>query len=183
MARSWTRRRGRTHDYQPRTRQHDRPLHRAGWTKFRDLDGDGVLSPFEDWRLPAVERARDLVSRMTTEEKAGLMVIGLHYPGYSAFLPNPVEGQILNQEDVWRDANPITGVPFAEPVLVTSATGKAINERGQRYFVVRDNLTPRSSPSGPTRSRNCGELAAKHPGGLRLQPAEPRGARVPVRRE
>nr|WP_016995680.1 glycoside hydrolase family 3 N-terminal domain-containing protein [Kocuria atrinae] len=70
------------------------------------------------------------------------MVIGSHYPGYSAFLPNPVEGQILNQEDVWRDANPITGVPFAEPVLVTSATNKAINERGQRYFVVRDNLTP-----------------------------------------
>lgn len=109
---------------------------------FRDLDGDGALSPFEDWRLPAAERARDLVSRMTTEEKAGLMVIGSHYPGYSAFLPNPVEGQILNQEDVWRDANPITGVPFAEPVLVTSATNKAINERGQRYFVVRDNLTP-----------------------------------------
>ncbi|WP_016995681.1 hypothetical protein [Kocuria atrinae] len=38
---------------------------------FRDLDGDGALSPFEDWRLPAAERARDLVSRMTTEEKAG----------------------------------------------------------------------------------------------------------------
>lgn len=109
---------------------------------FRDLDGDGALSPFEDWRLPAAERARDLVSRMTTEEKAGLMVIGSHYPGYSAFLPNPVAGQILNHEDVWRDANPITGVPFAEPVLVTSATETAIHERGQRYFVVRDNLTP-----------------------------------------
>ncbi|GAA4691261.1 hypothetical protein GCM10025781_05250 [Kocuria gwangalliensis] len=109
---------------------------------FRDLDGDDMLSPFEDWRLPATERARDLVSRMTTEEKAGLMIIGSHYPGYSAFLPHPVKGQILNQEDVWRDANPITGVPFAEPVLVTSATDKAINVRGQRDFVVRDNLTP-----------------------------------------
>lgn len=65
---------------------------------FRDLDG--ALSPFEDWRLPATDRARDLVSRMTTEEKAGLMVTGSHYPGYSAFLPHPVEGQILNHEDV-----------------------------------------------------------------------------------
>lgn len=42
---------------------------------FRDLDGDGQLTPYEDWRLPATQRARDLVSRMTLEEKAGLMLI------------------------------------------------------------------------------------------------------------
>ena len=42
---------------------------------FRDLDADGQLTPYEDWRLPAAERAADLVSRMTLEEKAGLMLI------------------------------------------------------------------------------------------------------------
>src|SRR5690625_2796499 len=43
--------------------------------RFRDLDGDGRLTPYEDWRLSAQERAADLVSRMTLEEKAGLMLI------------------------------------------------------------------------------------------------------------
>ena len=74
---------------------------------FRDLDGDGRLAPYEDWRLSSAERAADLVDRMTPAEKAGLMIIGSHYPGYSEFLPHARAGELLNPEDVWRDANPI----------------------------------------------------------------------------
>ena len=47
----------------------------ADGLQFKDLDGTGELKPYEDWRLSPEERARDLVSRMTNEEKAGLMVI------------------------------------------------------------------------------------------------------------
>jgi beta-glucosidase len=43
---------------------------------FRDLDHDGVLAPYEDWRLSAAQRANDLVARMSLAEKAGLMVHG-----------------------------------------------------------------------------------------------------------
>ncbi|MFI5664184.1 glycoside hydrolase family 3 protein [Streptomyces sp. NPDC051684] len=50
-------------------------LHRDG-IRFRDLDRDGRLTPYEDWRLSADARARDLLSRMTLEEKAGLLVHG-----------------------------------------------------------------------------------------------------------
>ena len=110
--------------------------------QFRDLDGDGVLTPYEDWRLPAGERAADLVGRMTPQEKAGLMVIGSHHPGYSGFLPNPSD-ELLNPEDVWRDANPITSQPYPEPVLVTSSTDNAINLRHQRFLICRDNLAPK----------------------------------------
>lgn len=111
--------------------------------EFRDLDGDGELAPYEDWRLSPAERARDLVTRMSTEEKAGMMIIGSHYPGYSGFLPEPVEGQLLNQQDVWRETNPITGQAYPKSVLVTSATDKAINQRHQRHLIIRDNLAPR----------------------------------------
>lgn len=110
---------------------------------FRDLDRDGVLSPFEDWRLTPAERAADLARRLSVEEKAGLMIIGSHYPGDSSFLPNPVEGKLLNDEDVWKDKHPITGIPFPEPVLTAAASEKAVKERHQRYFIVRDNLKPR----------------------------------------
>jgi beta-glucosidase len=42
---------------------------------FKDLNANGVLDPYEDWRLPVDRRVDDLVPRMTLEEKAGLMLI------------------------------------------------------------------------------------------------------------
>jgi len=44
--------------------------------RFRDLNRDGTLQPYEDWRLAPDVRARDLVSRMTLAEKAGAMMHG-----------------------------------------------------------------------------------------------------------
>lgn len=41
---------------------------------FKDLNKDGTLNPYEDWRLSPRQRAADLLSRMTLEEKAGLMM-------------------------------------------------------------------------------------------------------------
>lgn len=43
---------------------------------FRDLNRDGELEPYEDWRLTPDQRAADLVARMTLEEKAGQMMHG-----------------------------------------------------------------------------------------------------------
>lgn len=43
---------------------------------FKDLNKDGMLTPYEDWRLSPHQRARDLVARMTLEEKAGVMMHG-----------------------------------------------------------------------------------------------------------
>lgn len=34
---------------------------------FKDMERTGKLLPYEDWRLPARERARDLASRLTVE--------------------------------------------------------------------------------------------------------------------
>ncbi len=44
--------------------------------QFRDLDHDGVLSPYEDWRLPIAARVDDLLTRMTLAEKVGTMLHG-----------------------------------------------------------------------------------------------------------
>jgi len=52
------------------------PLRGQSGYQFKDLNRDGKLEPYEDWRLSPEERARDLVSRMTLEEKAGLMMHG-----------------------------------------------------------------------------------------------------------
>jgi beta-glucosidase len=46
---------------------------RKGKLIFKDSNGNKKLDPYEDWRLPARERAADLVKKMSIEEKLGLL--------------------------------------------------------------------------------------------------------------
>jgi beta-glucosidase len=48
--------------------------------RFKDLNANGRLDAYEDWRLPAPKRAADLVRRMTLAEKAGMMLIATNNP-------------------------------------------------------------------------------------------------------
>lgn len=46
--------------------------------KFKDLNKNGKLDKYEDWRLSADERAEDLVKKMSVEQIAGLMLYSSH---------------------------------------------------------------------------------------------------------
>ncbi len=52
------------------------PILSVGGLQFRDVNRNGTLEPYEDWRLASAVRAADLVGRMTLEEKAGAAVHG-----------------------------------------------------------------------------------------------------------
>lgn len=52
------------------------PTLKIGALIFRDLNRNGKLDPYEDWRQRVDVRTRDLVGRMTLEEKAGTMMHG-----------------------------------------------------------------------------------------------------------
>ena len=43
--------------------------------QFKDLNQNGQLDIYEDWRQPLNKRAADLLSKMTLEEKVGFMLI------------------------------------------------------------------------------------------------------------
>jgi len=45
---------------------------------FKDLNKNGKLDVYEDWRRTADDRAKDLASRMSIEQIAGLMLYSLH---------------------------------------------------------------------------------------------------------
>ncbi|MDG1573443.1 glycoside hydrolase family 3 N-terminal domain-containing protein [Robiginitalea sp. M366] len=45
---------------------------------FKDLNRNGSLEPYEDWRLTARQRAEDLAGRMSVEQIAGLMLYSAH---------------------------------------------------------------------------------------------------------
>ncbi|RKS72790.1 beta-glucosidase [Motilibacter peucedani] len=62
------------------------PLLHVSGLVFKDLDRNGRLDTYEDWRKPAKTRALDLVGRMTLAEKAATMVHGT-LPTASASVP------------------------------------------------------------------------------------------------
>ncbi|MDB5779407.1 MAG: xylan 1,4-beta-xylosidase [Polaromonas sp.] len=43
--------------------------------QFKDLNANGKLDPYEDWRLDTDKRVDDLVAKMSLEEKTGMMLI------------------------------------------------------------------------------------------------------------
>jgi beta-glucosidase len=46
--------------------------------KFKDLNKNGKLDAYEDWRLPVDVRAKDLAGKMSNEQIAGLMLYSAH---------------------------------------------------------------------------------------------------------
>ncbi|MFE2325709.1 glycoside hydrolase family 3 protein [Streptomyces sp. NPDC059385] len=82
-------------------------------TSFRDLNGNGVMEPYEDPRLPAAERARDLLGRMTLEEKAGLL--------FQTMITINPDGSLVEPEP---------GAPDDDPMRASTSamvTGKLMN--------------------------------------------------------
>lgn len=146
-------------DTQPRIGSRRKAILDIDGLRFRDLDGDGELTPYEDWRLTPRERAEDLTSRLSAEHKAGLMIIGSHYMSGSPWVadhggmpdlradpsvltrrPTPdSSGSFLRAEDGYARHQMITGEPLDRPRLHASGSRQALKDRHQRRFIVRDN--------------------------------------------
>ena len=50
----------------------------ANGFSFKDLNKNGKLDPYEDWRLPIDDRAKNLASMMSIDQIAGLMLYSRH---------------------------------------------------------------------------------------------------------
>ncbi len=88
---------------------------------FKDLNKNGKLDKYEDWRLSADVRAKDLASQMTVEQIAGLMLYSRHQP-----IPNPPAGPF---------AGTYNGKPFAE----SGAKPSDLSDL-QKSFLTKDNV-------------------------------------------
>lgn len=60
-----------------------KPLLKLAGGTFKDLNGNGRLDRYEDWRLPVAQRVENLLGQMTLAEKAGLMSITSYNEGTS----------------------------------------------------------------------------------------------------
>src|SRR3984957_732563 len=88
---------------------------------FKDLNRNGKLDKYEDWRLPVDERSKDLAGKMSIEQIAGLMLYSLHQA--IPALPGPMGRSTYN------------GKPFGE----SGSNAWDLSDQ-QKSFLTNDNL-------------------------------------------
>lgn len=115
--------------------------------KFKDLNKNGKLDAYEDWRLSPAERSKDLLQRMSLQEKAGMMLIADMRMANEAFMleaaeqTKPVTSD-FNEEDIVVDKNQFTGEPLPYTIMNTVGTSKGILQHKMRHFIWRTTSAP-----------------------------------------
>jgi beta-glucosidase len=88
---------------------------------FKDLNKNGVLDTYEDWRKPVAERAKDLAAKMTVEQIAGLMLYSRH------------------QAIPAQEAGMFVGTYKGQPFTKSEAKPSDLSDQ-QIAFLTKDNL-------------------------------------------
>lgn len=104
---------------------------------FKDLNKNGKIDKYEDWRLPMDERARDLASLLSIEEIAGLMLYSRHQSiparagGYFAGTYNgaPFPGSGAKPEDLTDQQIQFLSKDNLRHVLITTVQSPEIAAR------------------------------------------------------
>lgn len=105
---------------------------------FKDLNQNNVLDPYEDWRLPVEERARDLASRLSIEEISGLMLYSGHqaipaggggFGGPSTYGGEPYSDSDVNPWDLTDQQLKFLTEDNLRHVLITSVESPEVAAR------------------------------------------------------
>lgn len=132
--------------------------------EFKDLNKNGKLDKYEDWRLSPEDRSADLLSKMSVEEKAGFMLINT----VSMIGSKKAEAEGLVASDFNETGGQSRGGFGAEPAnsgagrtqTTTGATGvagvlanmsggggvtKFVTEYNNRHFIYRMNESAKNT--------------------------------------
>lgn len=96
---------------------------------FKDMNKNGELDPYEDWRLSYEERAVDLVSKMTIEQMSGLRINGAiggletDIPAMNDMDGNPIYPQIVESGVRYYIMYPVA---FGAPLNTVPACANAL---------------------------------------------------------
>lgn len=118
-----------------------------GGFEFKDLNRNGRLDKYEDWRLPIGVRSSDLLSKMSVEEKVGFMLISTTRlkNDWSFEAPknkDPISSD-FNEEDLVANMNMFTRKPLPTPIMNAAGTTKAVTQYHLRHFIFRANVSAR----------------------------------------
>ena len=129
---------------------------------FKDLNRNDSLDAYEDWRLPAQERAADLASQLSIEEIAGLMLYSSHQSvpmvnrmgfGASTYEGKPYDESGAKASDLSDDQKKFLRDDHLRAVLVTGVETPAIaaewNNNMQAFVEGLDHGIPANTSSDP----------------------------------
>ncbi len=110
---------------------------------FKDLNKNGKLDAYEDWRLSNDKRAKNLLSLMSLEEKVGFMLISTARmkndrgtePGAA---PAPITSD-FNEEDQVQKNNMFTRKPLPVEMMMSAGSSKGVKDFHLRHFILRAN--------------------------------------------
>jgi len=121
-----------------------------GKFKFKDLNKNGKLDKYEDWRLSPNERSLDLLQQMTIEEKIGMLLISdtrmKNEWGWGADEKKnvlPVESG-FNEEDKTSKFNMFTQEELPNEVMNAAGTTKGVTKFHLRHFILRTNTSTKN---------------------------------------
>ena len=116
---------------QPDLKTYSKDIIEVDGLLFKDLNSNGKLDPYEDWRLSSEERADDLVKQMNLDEKVGMMLINSLLMA-KAHPEIDVEGALINVTTPKDPKDMFSGIP---------ATNELIQKRQMRHFIAREILS------------------------------------------
>ncbi|MCR5130310.1 MAG: glycoside hydrolase family 3 protein [Prevotella sp.] len=129
---------------------------------FKDLNKNDSLDTYEDWRLPAKERAADLASQLSIEEIAGLMLYSSHQSvpmasttgfGASLYGGKPFEESGAKNYDLSDDQKKFLSEDHLRAVLMTGVESPAEaakwNNNMQAFVEALDHGIPANISSDP----------------------------------
>ncbi|HEX2393867.1 MAG TPA: glycoside hydrolase family 3 N-terminal domain-containing protein, partial [Bacteroidales bacterium] len=99
---------------------------------FKDMNKNGSLDRYEDWRLSADERARDLASKLSVDEIAGLMLYSAHQSipaGRTRFMGGTYNGKPFDESG-------------AQPFDLSDQQKKFLTEDNVRHVLVTRVQSP-----------------------------------------
>lgn len=132
-------------------------IHDGGYA-FKDLNRNGTLDVYEDWRRTAEERAADLASQLSIDEIAGLMLYSSHQAvpaeAWSGLYDGkPFSGSDAQPSDLTDNQKRFLAEDNLRAVLVTTvetpADAAMWNNRMQKYVEGRGHGVPVNISSDP----------------------------------
>ena len=128
------------------------PLIHAGGRVFKDLNRNGRLDVYEDWRQPALKRAQDLAAQLDIEQIAGLMLYSGHQ-GVPADTITARQRVFLEQDNL-------------RAVLVTSVASPEVAARwNNRVQAFVEGLSPGIPANNSSDPRNETRATAEYNAG------------------
>lgn len=106
--------------------------------KFKDLNGNGTLDVYEDWRQPVDARVDDLLSQMTLDEEIGLLWHASTGGTFTSMYPY-TEEWLYSNEPTYTAADGSCYVPMYHSIISDNVTTYLHNVNGTPETLIYEN--------------------------------------------